>query len=324
MESAYVLAMRELEEIRNENRKILEYRKKETAALCPEIPEIDGELMKAGTALLRTVLEKTENFSAVKERIQGLQARKAALLAKNGFPEDYLEDIFNCRECKDTGFAGGHRCACLKSLIAKHIGANANLSEYMQNQTFENFDFSLFEDVEKNGKVIPVEKIMRKAVEICMDFADNFRKDKSNLILSGNAGTGKTYLSRCIANRVLKKGLTVYYTSAYKLFDTLEALKFGKETSEEGTDVAKYVYEVDLLIIDDLGTEFTTQFTSAAFFDIINSRLISGKSTVISTNLDLEGINRLYSQRITSRIMGDYKAITLYGNDVRPKVKNKK
>ncbi len=322
MESAYVLASRELEEIRNENRRIVEYRKMETGKIVPRIPEIDIELMKAGTELLKTVLDKSKSFDEVKKNIEKLQTEKVKLLKDNGFSEDYLENIHSCPKCKDTGFILGHRCDCLKKLIAKHIGANANLSEYMKNQTFENFDFSLFEDAVVDGKTVPVLKIMQKAVQICMDFADNFDRDKSNLILSGNAGTGKTFLSSCIANRALENGKTVYYTSSYKLFETLEALKFGKE-SDGAEDIAKYVYDVDLLIIDDLGTEFTTQFTSAAFFDIINSRLVSGKSTLISTNLDLEGINNLYSQRITSRIMGDYKAITLYGNDIRPKVKNK-
>lgn len=321
MESAYVLAMRELEEIRRENNAILEYRKSEAARLAPEISEIDKELMRAGSALLKTVLEKSENFAAVKEKIQGLQARKIELLRKNGFEEDYLDDIFSCEKCRDTGFIGGHRCDCLKALIVKNLGANANLTEYMKNQTFENFDFSLFEDIERDGKTVPVKKIMRRAVEICMDFSENFQKDKQNLILSGNAGTGKTYLSSCIANRVLSRGKTVYYTSAYKLFEMLEAIKFGKDTFGADETTARYVYDVDLLIIDDLGTEFMTQFTSAAFFDIVNSRLISGKSTVISTNLGLEGITDLYSQRVSSRIMGDYKAITLLGSDVRPKLK---
>lgn len=323
MESAYVLAAREKEEIRNENQRILEFRKKEAALAAPEIADIDAELMKAGTALLRTVLNKTSDFESIKKKIQSLQERKIGLLTKSGFPADYLDDIYSCDACRDTGFVDGHRCSCLKSLITKYIGDNANLTEYMKNQTFENFDFSLFEDVTENGKTIPVLKIMHKAVQICMDFAENFTKDKSNLILSGNAGTGKTYLSSCIANRALERGKTVYYTSAYKLFDTLEGIKFGRDTAEESADIAKYVYEVDLLIIDDLGTEFNTQFTSAAFFDIVNSRLVSGKSTVISTNLDLEGINRLYSQRVTSRIMGDYRAVTLLGDDIRPKVKNK-
>ena len=321
MESAYVLASRELEEIRNENRQILEYRKRETAEISPRFPEIDMELMQGGTALLKTVLSKSQNFEEIKNKIQSLQAEKISLLEKNGFPKDYLDDIVTCKKCSDTGFVMGKRCSCLKTLIAKHIGSNANLSEYMKSQTFENFDFSLFEDIKKDGKTIPVVKIMQKAVQICLDFAENFKKDKSNIILSGNAGTGKTYLSSCVANRALENGNTVYYTSAYKLFETLEALKFGKETVNDAEGVSKYVYEVDLLIIDDLGTEFTTQFTSAAFFDIINSRLVSGKSTLVSTNLDLEGINSLYSQRITSRIMGDYKAINLYGNDIRPKIK---
>ncbi len=321
MESAHVLAMRELEEIRNENRQIMSFRRQEVACATSKIAKIEAELMKSGTALLRTILDKTTDFDTVKERIKALQEEKSQILVKNGFPKNYLDDIYNCPQCHDSGFLNGHRCSCLKTLISKYVGANANLSEYMKNQTFENFDFSLFKDIEKDGKTVPVVKIMRRATEICMNFADNFSVEKSNLILTGNAGTGKTYLSSCIANRVLENGKTVYYTGAYKLFDTLEAIKFGKETDENSFDVAKYIYDVDLLIIDDLGTEFTTQFTGAAFFDIINSRLISGKSTVISTNLDLSGITRLYSQRISSRIMGDFKAITLLGSDIRPNLK---
>lgn len=321
MESAYTLAAKELEEIRNENRQIQNYRQREIADKIPRLAEIEGELMQLGTMLLKTVLNKGTNFESIKKKIQALQSEKEKLLIKNGYSSDYLDDVVHCKKCSDTGFVMGHRCDCLKTLIAKHIGANANLSEPLKHQTFENFDFSLFYDYENGGKTVPVKKLMQKAVEICMDFAQNFKKTKGNLILQGNAGTGKTYLSSCIANRVLSRGKTVYYTSAYKLFEMLEAIKFGKETFGADETTARYVYDVDLLIIDDLGTEFMTQFTSAAFFDIVNSRLISGKSTVISTNLGLEGITDLYSQRVSSRIMGDYKAITLLGSDVRPKLK---
>ncbi len=317
MESAYVLAMKELEELRRENQSILQYRKQQLGEVTPRIAEIERELMREGTALLKTVLNKSEDFSAVKERIQRLQAEKIDILKENGFAEDYLDDIYNCEKCHDTGFVGGHRCDCLKALIVKNIGKNANLSEYMKGQTFEKFDFSLFEDAKSA-------KIMRRALEICMDFSENFDRDKSNILLSGNAGTGKTYLSSCIANRVLERGKTVYYSSAYKLFEILEALKFGKETEDNAGEIARYIYDADLLIIDDLGTEFATQFTSATFFDIVNTRLISGKSTVISTNLSLEKVEELYSQRIVSRILGDYKEITLYGDDVRPKLKKQR
>lgn len=321
MESAYTLALSELEEKRAENRKIQQYRRNEVLLKVPEIAEIETDLMKAGTALLRTVLDKSESFDTVKSRIEALQAKKALLLKNNGFSEDYLDDIFACSDCRDTGFKNGHRCSCLKALISKYVGSNANLTEYMKNQTFENFDFSLFSDAVSVGASVSVLKIMRRACEICLDFAENFDKTKANLIISGNAGTGKTYLSSCIANRALLRGKTVYYTGAYKLFELMEGIKFGKETEDSALSTAKYIYNADLLIIDDLGTEFITQFTGAVFFDIINSRLVSGKSTIISTNLDLQGITQLYSQRISSRIMGDFKAITLMGEDLRPKIK---
>lgn len=323
MESAYTLAAKELEEIRNENRQIQNYRQREIADKIPRLAEIEGELMQLGTMLLKTVLNKGTNFESIKKKIQALQSEKEKLLIKNGYSSDYLDDVVHCKKCSDTGFVMGHRCDCLKTLIAKHIGANANLSEPLKHQTFENFDFSLFYDYENGGKTVPVKKLMQKAVEICMDFAQNFKKTKGNLILQGNAGTGKTYLSSCIANMALENGNTVYYTGAYKLFDTLEALKFGRDTSENTQNTAKYIYDTDLLIIDDLGTEFSTQFTNSVFFDILNSRLINGKSTVISTNLDLEGITNLYTQRVTSRLMGNFKPIGLYGKDIRPNLKEK-
>ena len=136
-----------------------------------------------------------------------------------------------------------------------------------------------------------------------------------NMLLMGNAGTGKTFVSSCIANRALERGKTVYYQTAYKLFETFESSKFGKD--DEAPDIVKYVYDVDLLIIDDLGTEFVTQFTAASLFDIINTRIISGKSTIISTNLDFETLSEMYSQRIASRFIGEYKILQTLGEDIR-------
>ena len=154
-------------------------------------------------------------------------------------------------------------------------------------------------------------------------FAEGFEKTHENLLILGNAGTGKTFVTSCIANRALERGKTVYYQTAFRLFDIFERAKFGKEDAEEAEEVVRYVYDVDLLIIDDLGTEFVTQFTTAAFFDVINSRIISGKSTIISSNLDFEKLSEIYSQRITSRFMGDYTIVQTVGRDLRAVIKRR-
>lgn len=321
MESAYVLANRELEEIRSKNKETQASKRADAISKAPRLAEIEIELAKCGTQLLDCVLNKRSNFEEIKDHIRALQSEKISVLEKNGFSADFLDDIYSCNTCRDTGFVDGHRCQCLKSLILKHIGANANLADYMKKQTFENFDFSLFAEQKcDNGKALKVAKVM---CEKAMQFADSFDETQENLFLSGNAGTGKTYISSCIANRALERGKSVYYQTAYKFFEIFEKDKFLKDEFGEASETIKYIYDVDLLIIDDLGTEFTTQFTSAAFFDVINSRIISGKSTVISTNLDFESLSKTYSQRITSRFIGNYNLIHTFGDDLRSLIRSR-
>ncbi len=322
MESAYTLANRELEEIRTRNRELGAERRRRAYAAAPRLAEIESELMKNGTRLLECVLKKNGSFEDVKESIRRLQHEKAAVLEKNGFAADFLDDIYSCRECRDTGYIGGKRCGCLKSLIVKWIGANSNLTEHMREQTFERFDFTLFANQGDDSDMAL--KIIRKLCDRAFSFAETFDETHENLLIMGNAGTGKTYISSCIANRALERGKTVYYQTAYRMFEFFEKEKFGKEGGEDAAETVRYIYDADLLIIDDLGTEFVTQFTTAAFFDVINSRIISGKSTVISSNLNLGAISDNYSQRIASRFVGDYTLLQTAGRDLRPLVKAKK
>ncbi len=322
MESAYTLANRELEAIKSTNHELQSLRKSEVLLKAPRLGEIEAELMKCGTRLLECVLKKNCDFNEVKSCIRRLQAEKLALLENNGFPENYLDEIYSCISCRDTGFVDGKRCDCLKSLISKYVSANSNLTEHMKKQTFESFDFSLFANQKEDSA-----RVLRVANVICdkaSKFADSFDETHENLLLIGNAGTGKTYVSSCIANRALERGKTVYYQTAYKLFDLFEKDKFSKSTEDAPSETIKYIYDVDLLIIDDLGTEFVTQFTTAAFFDIINSRIISGKSTIISTNLGFEELSATYSQRIASRFVGEYTLLQTIGADLRSITKLKR
>ena len=300
MKSAYALAMEELNLRQEKNKAEMEMRHGEVLIKVPEMAKVEAELTKEGTKLLRAVLDGGRDFDKIKSEIQSLQEKKKRLLNENGFGEDYLNDICSCEKCRDTGFVDGLRCDCHKILINKYIAKNSNLSELMRKQTFENFDMGLFDGDEK------VERVMKKACLDALEFSNNFDEEKSSLLIMGAAGTGKTFLSSCIANRALERGKTVYYVSAFQIFDMFEKIHFEK-----------YINDADLLIIDDLGTEFVTQFTAAALFNLVNSRLIEEKSTVISTNLGKGELADLYSQRIASRLTGEYKVILTLGKDLR-------
>ena len=322
MESAYVLANRELEEIRNTNKGLLDMRHGEVMDKDSRLADIEAELMKQGSRLLKCVLNKCNDFEEIKSSIQKLQKDKAKLLKNNGFSEDYLDDICSCKKCRDTGFVEGLRCDCLKALVKKYLCANSNIAEYMRQDRFENFDMSLFaQQDDENGKAL---KVMKIICDKALDFAENFDKTHDNFLIMGNAGTGKTFISSCIANHALDRGKPDYYQTAFRLFEIFENAKFNRD--EDASDIVRYVYDVDLLIIDDLGTEFSTQFTSAVLFDIVNTRILSGKSTVISSNLGFDEMSNIYSQRVVSRFMGDYKLFQTVGKDLRAvkRMKNKR
>lgn len=320
MESAYTLANRELSRRREENRLEHLRRVEQVRTADPDYTRIEARLRQGGTALARCVLDGGKNYPQIEAAIRSLQAQKAALLKKQGLPEDYLDDIFSCSLCHDTGFdQKGARCSCLLRLVEKFIGANANLTEYMKEQTFDRCDYSLFANQPAENGRQPLLYI-KQAFAKGLQFAETFDDTHDNLLLMGNAGTGKTYLSSCIANYALARGKSVYYQTAFRLFDLLEKLKFGRlegEDPEQAEYTARYIYQTDLLIIDDLGTEFISAYSTSALFDIVNTRQIQGKSTILSTNLTAAGMEQIYSKRLTSRLMGTYTVLPFVGQDLR-------
>lgn len=324
MQSANSLAVQELNEIRERHKAELDSNTEKVRSLAPEYTRIESDLMRAGQALLRSVLHGGKDFEKIKSFIEAKQKEKLEILKRLSLPEDFLDEKYNCENCRDTGFDdNGLKCTCLKELTSKYIDINSNMTEIMKNQTFENFDFSLFSPVpDSSGKAAL--DIAKAAYNKAKSFAENFENSTpSNILLMGNAGTGKTYISSCIGNLALKRGKTVYYQTSYKLCELMENVKFGKyeipDEQQNAYTTLKYINDVDLLIIDDLGTEFLTQFTAAALFDLLNTRLLKNKATVISTNLGFEAMEKMYSQRLTSRIFGEYIIMTLKGSDLRRK-----
>jgi len=310
MKSAYKLALERLAQTRKNNTDENANRRAAVYSRVPRVREIERELMESGADLARCVLRRDNDFEHIKQRITALQAERDSLLTQSGYPIRHLDEIFDCPSCRDTGFIEDKKCKCLARLIAEMSAQNSNLTKIMRMQTFENFDYSLFADNLAD---------MRTIVQMAEKFTANFVERRGNLFIFGNVGSGKTYLSSCIANRALESGKTVYYQSAYRIFDMIQRSKFEEKDNSDLKALMEFVYSVDLLIIDDLGTEFVTTLSTSSIFDIINSRLSSEKSTIINTNLSPSEVGQMYSERVASRIVGEYEIIHLENRDLRVK-----
>ena len=311
----------EYEELRQKNAMDLENRKRAVFIKVPRLEEVDSEIKSLGLKLYKIAISGGD----VKPQIDELRASqkklltvKKALLLENGYSEDELSLRYSCNICKDTGSIDAKPCVCFKKKLIEKAYEQSNLSAQLTHQSFDTFDMSLYSDeVDERFGVSPKAHIGR-IVEICKDFVADFDNSKISLLFWGEPGLGKTFLSTCIAKELIATNHSVIYETAYKTFSMLEDLKFKRN---ENTEKLKFkvdkLYSCDLLILDDLGSEFSTQYTTAALFDIINSRLISGKKTVINTNLSMEELKKKYGERVVSRLYGHFKVIQFIGGDIR-------
>jgi DNA replication protein DnaC len=319
-EKGVISAVLSLFDKRKEKKKIeKEERRNKVYAAVPKIIDIENELRKISLDAVRSALNSGENaekaMRSFKKKSLELQAQRAELLVINGFAMDYLDDVYSCKKCKDNGYIGSVMCECFKKELKKEAYHRSNLGAMLTEQTFKGFDYSYYSE-EKNTKygVSPRENI-EKTFNFCKKYADKFSPDSNNLLFVGKTGLGKTYLSTAIAKTVIDKGYGVIYDTAQNILSKLERVRFGRENDE---GITNQYMDCDLLIIDDLGAEFKTSFTEAAIFNLINTRLISKKPMIISTN-NYEDLNELYSERIVSRLTCDFVTLFLFGEDIRLK-----
>ena len=218
---------------------------------------------------------------------------------------------YHCPDCKDTGYIDSEKCHCLKQKIINQMYQQSNLREILDAENFSTLSYQYYDDEN-------MEK-MKIAIERCKKFTENFDKSFENILLCGTVGIGKTFLSNCIAKEILDQGHSVLYLSAFQLFDLMAKYAFSGTAQKEDAFAKQYphIFDSDLLIIDDLGTELTNNFTLAGFFLVINERLLRKKSTLISTNLSPEEILTTYTERTASRIISNYTMLRLYGSDIR-------
>ena len=279
----------------------------------PEILEAEEKMSRAGLATIKAVgmgaADAKEYIQKLSEINLEAQAQRRLLLKSNGFPEDWLDVHYTCKKCEDKGFVGGIMCGCFKELL-KSIEYEKLCSKLpVGNCRFDNFKLDYYPD----GAGTSPKKRMESVLNYCKAYAADFSHRSPSLLLYGKTGLGKTHLSLAIAGNAVEEGYGVIYSSAQNLFNKLEKDKFGKaDTNTEET-----ILDCDLLIIDDLGAEFTTQFTVSALYNIVNSRELEGKPTIISTNLMPEQLTKAYGERIASRILSDYVMLYFDGSDIR-------
>ncbi len=298
-------------------------RKKEIYELIPKLKDIDKEITSINLKIGRSILFDNKNKDILLKECElmtnKLKQTKQDLLLSFGKDENYLDIKYECNLCRDTGYIqNSHKCNCFKQILINKAYNTSNLSSSFQKYDFNNSKLSIF-----SSEIIPKENISPRDNYIniyaeCQSFCDKFNTDDdTNLILYGPTGTGKTFISSCIAKRLLDEGYTVLYQTAFQMFETVEEQKFNKEKTYINKEAYNSIFDCDLLIIDDLGTEFNNSFTNSEFFNILNTRLLNNKKIIISTNLTPMLLGDMYTQRIFSRIFERFKMIKFIGNDLR-------
>ena len=286
----------------------------------PEAANIERELSATSVEAAKAVLSGSNSsveLVKLREKNKNLKQRLSSILQRVNLPEDYLEIKYNCPECEDEGFIDGIMCKCMKNMLKLEAYNKLNELSPLETSSFDNFSVDYYADAPMHdGEQSPRER-MTLIFNFCKKYAENFKKNSPSLLMTGNTGLGKTHLSLAIAREAINKGFGVIYTSTQNMISNMEKEKFrGYAASNESE---KHYADCDLLIIDDLGTEYATPFSSAAVYNVINSRIMRGKPTIISTNLSMRELEKYYTQRMVSRIIGNNIRLEFLGSDVRQK-----
>lgn len=322
--SQYDELMRMYDERRQTREETVRERRSELYLAIPKLRAIDSKIADISVAKVRERLFSSDEDSAssASDTLSALGAEREALIRKAGFPSDYLDPPYICPDCRDTGFIDSERCHCFEKASIDLIYQQSRLSRSYARENFESFDLSYYsKDITDPVLNIDARTNAGNALAAAKDFVKNFKDGGENLLIYGNTGTGKTFLSHCIAKSLIDSAYSVIYLTAYQMFSIFEDKTFGRMKNAEERDPLAVPYErifsCDLLVIDDLGSEFFNSFTVSRLFECINERLLRDNSTIISTNLDLAELKEIYSERLFSRLTDKYRMIRLFGSDIR-------
>lgn len=320
--SQYQAIMRDYERRQLHNHDIQTARKQEVFSKIPGFRELSQSVASLSVKQARSLLGgSTDAVSVLHDQIASLSAQKKKMLTSAGYPEDYLDPVYDCKDCKDTGYIGNKKCHCLKQAIIKQLYKQSNIKDMLASENFDRFSLDLYSDTftdPKSGRTS--RQSAEDALKSAHHFIDTFDSEFNNVFLYGDVGVGKTFLSNCIARELIDKGYSILYFSSANFFNAMADGTFQKNDPD-----AQYVYEQiftsDLLVIDDLGTEYANSFVASQLFACVNERLLNRRSTIISTNLTLDALADQYTERCFSRITSNYMMIKLIGDDLRIKKK---
>ena len=294
----------------------------------PKLKELDGDIKLLGLKLARlSAGGDRPELKGCTKKIDELRKKREKLYKELGIIPSEFHPKYKCGQCKDTGYitsvigAAPSMCKCFKQKLIDAHYSISNLDQVLLRENFDNFDFRLFDEKMDTDEGMSVRKNMERVFRIATNFAKDFGSEFDNLLLYGETGLGKTFICHAIAKDLLDRGHTVLYMSAQRLVRVLEDARFDRYAREENKELLDMFDQVDLLIIDDLGSEVMTVVTIASLFDIINHRLITRKPAVISTNLNQNALMECYSERIVSRFIEAYQFVRFFGENLRTKKK---
>ena len=313
--SQYESIMRDYELIRARNRHISEIRRKEIHSAIPEYAELESSIASLSVTAAKELLSGDEDATRrLHDSLERIRSRQQALLSSSGYPSDYLQPIYDCEKCQDTGYLASdtgarQKCSCFRRREISILYAQSNIQDMISRENFSTLSYEYYQGEDLQH--------FQSAVRLSKNFVENFKKDYHNILFYGTVGTGKSFLSGCIAKELLNQGFSVIYFSASGLFESLARYSFDYTEKESLQDLCEDLYNCDLLIIDDLGTEITNSFVTSQLFTCLNERQLRRKSSIISTNLNLEELRDRYSDRIFSRITSNFFLCKLTGPDIR-------
>lgn len=296
-------------------------RRAEVYACLPRVHEIDRALSNTAAAVLHAALASGDDPTAavkqLKTRNLELQAERRRLLIQGGYAPDYLDETPLCPACGDAGYIGTQPCACLKARYAERLTQELSTSLPIHDQNFERFRMDYYSSTPDARIGISARENMEYNLSVCRTYADNFSLHAPNLLLYGSTGLGKTFLSSCIAKVVSEKGFSVAYDTAIRIFSSYESVKFSSVDAADAARRIRKYEQCDLLIVDDLGTEMATAFTTSALYGLLADRLMHRRPMIINTNLLPAALETRYSPAIASRLIGEFKQLRFFGDDIR-------
>lgn len=317
-------ATQRLAEARQQREESYDRRRQEIYRQLPLAAQIDRELRRTIVDIIAASLRSGDDpapaIEQVKAANQALQLRRTELLIQSGYSPDALDDQPACSKCGDNGWVGANMCQCLKKLCTqeqiKELSKLLDLGE----QSFDTFSLDYYSDRPWSGELESPRARMEFIRDVCYSYASRFPKFVyRNLFLTGAPGLGKTFLSACMARTVSERGYSVVYDTAVNIFARFEEQKFSRDELDvrDARDETRRYLHCDLLILDDLGSEMTTPFVQSALYTLVNTRLTTGRRTVISSNLSMDEVRRRYSGQTASRLEGEYRVLPFYGEDIR-------